>query len=280
MTIAARYALIRLLPDIEADEAVNVGVVMVAPEARFFDYRLTTRWRRIGQFFAGLDRAAVRLGRETLAAELERRRELFTTNLGAGDRGAAAALFDDLVATREGFYRFGLPRALLAKDPGEALDAVFARLVDAGRAAAVQDEDEQLVTREVRETLRRSRLRDRYVEARLGDTGFQFIIPFAALDHRGYCVRAIRPLNLAYADPVRILDHGNEWAGRLRHLDRIGRRPPAFLFPVREPTQGEGAQRQAFEEARGALADTGALVLGIRDMAGITAFARELPAAA
>jgi len=53
---ACQYALLRFRPFVETGEFANVGVVMLAPEARFFGYRLLKRYGRITQFFHQLDR--------------------------------------------------------------------------------------------------------------------------------------------------------------------------------------------------------------------------------
>ena len=49
--VACQYALLRFRPFVETGEFANVGVVLLAPEARFFGFRLLKRYGRITQFF-------------------------------------------------------------------------------------------------------------------------------------------------------------------------------------------------------------------------------------
>ena len=69
---ACQYALLRFRPFVETGEFANVGVVMMAPEARFFGFRLLKRYGRITQFFHQLDRKVYLEGRELFKEELDR----------------------------------------------------------------------------------------------------------------------------------------------------------------------------------------------------------------
>ena len=51
---ACQYALLRFRPFAETGEFANVGIVLLAPEARFFGFRLLKRYGRITQFFIEL----------------------------------------------------------------------------------------------------------------------------------------------------------------------------------------------------------------------------------
>ena len=55
---ACQYALLRFRPFVETGEFANVGVVLLAPEARFFGFKLLNKQRhgRITHFFHQLDR--------------------------------------------------------------------------------------------------------------------------------------------------------------------------------------------------------------------------------
>ena len=76
MTHAARYSIIRFLPYAETEEFANVGVAMFAPTARYFDFRLSNKWRRIGAFFDTLDRRVFAEGVRAFQEELARTRDM------------------------------------------------------------------------------------------------------------------------------------------------------------------------------------------------------------
>ena len=56
--VACNYAVLRFLPYPETQEFVNIGVVLMCPELRWFDYRTETRRRdRVTGFFPELNPA-------------------------------------------------------------------------------------------------------------------------------------------------------------------------------------------------------------------------------
>ena len=56
MNTACHYAIVRFMPFIETGEFANVGVVMFAPQARYFGFKLlVNRQARVTNFFEQLD---------------------------------------------------------------------------------------------------------------------------------------------------------------------------------------------------------------------------------
>ena len=52
----AHYTLIRLLPQADAGEFANIGVVLACPETGHFGFRLWQKQRRLTQFFDEITR--------------------------------------------------------------------------------------------------------------------------------------------------------------------------------------------------------------------------------
>ena len=89
----------------------------------------------------------------------------------------------------------------------------------------------------------------------------------------GHVHKVIKPMHLAYESPLRILDHGSQWVGRLRHLKRIDAMPDALLLAVTQPppdTDGHAA----YEEIRRDLENVGALLAAANDESAVIHFAR------
>lgn len=273
MTHAARYAVIRFLPYAETEEFVNVGVVLFAPNAPYFDFRLSNKWRRIGAFFEPLERRVFAEGVRAFQTELDRTRELLAERLMGGTQGRvmAQALFDDLVRPREALFRFSGVRAVLAEAPEVALAELFNRYVE--HDFATPEYHEALVERAVRGVLRREGLGERFRHAKLGAGALRISVPFAELDAAGHALRVIKPMHLAQDDALRILDHGNQWLGRLRHLERVRALPDALLLAVTEPP-ADTDRHAAFDEVRRDLEGLGAQLAAANDEAALIGFAR------
>jgi hypothetical protein len=273
MTHAARYSIIRFLPYAETEEFANVGVVMFAPTARYFDFRLSNKWRRLGAFFNTLDRRVFAEGVRAFNDELVRTRDMVNKQVGGGGLGqySAQRLFDDLVQPREALFRFSAVRAVMTETPEEKLAALFDHYVE--HDFATHEYHEALIERAVRGVLRREGLGERYRRAKLGTGALQFSVPFAELDDAGHAHRVIKPMHLAYDDPVRILDHGNQWLGRLRHLERVRELPKALLLAVTEPPENTD-RHAAFDEVRRDLEILGATIAASNDERAVLGFAR------
>lgn len=273
MIHAARYSIIRFLPYAETEEFANVGVAMFAPTARYFDFRLTNKWRRIGAFFDTLDRRVFVQGMRAFKEELVRTRDMAGKLTGGEESGQSSAqrMFEDLIRPREALFRFSTVRAVMTDTPEAKLAALFDYYVE--HDFATHEYHEALIERAVRGVLRREGLGERFRRAKLGTGTLQFAVPFAELNETGRALRVIKPMHLAYDDPVRILDHGNQWLGRLRHLDRVKALPDAMLLAVTEPP-ADTDRHAAFDEVRRDLEILGATFAVANDEQAILGFAR------
>lgn len=273
MTHTARYAIARFMPYAETQEFANVGIVMLSPSARYFNFQLSNKWRRIGAFFDTLSRPVFAQGMAAFSEELTRTRDMALPWLEAGtqQQEGVQRIFDDLVRPREALFQFSSVRAVMAASPHDKLAELFDRYVD--HDLATPEYQEQLLEKAVRSVLRREGLGTRFHRAKLGVGTLQFSVPFAELDDSGQALRVIKPLHLAYDDSLRILDHGNQWLGRLRHLERVKALPKSLLLSVTEPP--EGTERfGTFEEVRRELTNLGAVFAAANDEQALIRFAQ------
>lgn len=139
MRKACQYAIIRFMPFIETGEFANVGIVLLCPEQRFFDFRLLGRHERIIRFFEGMDERVYTEARRFLDGELGRIKAALETgpfDRRPADVRAAQALFQELTRPREALMRFDMPRAVLTDDSRAKLDELYGRYVERNFAAA------------------------------------------------------------------------------------------------------------------------------------------------
>lgn len=273
MTHVARYAIVRFMPYAETQEFANVGIVMLAQSARYFDFQLSNKWRRLGAFFDTLDRRVFAQGVAAFTEELARTRDMAQPWLAAGaqQQEGVQRIFDDLVRPREALFQFSSVRAVMAASPQDKLAELFDHYVD--HDFATPEYQEQLLEKAVRSVLRREGLGARFHRAKLGVGALQFSVPFVELDEAGQALRVIKPLHLAYDDSLRILDHGNQWLGRLRHLERVKALPKSLLLSVTEPPANT-ERFSVFEEVRRDLTNLGAVFAASNDEQSLIQFAQ------
>ncbi len=122
--VAFDYAIVRLVPRVEREEFINVGVIVHAPTRGFLGCALRLDRGRLGAFAPGLDLDA-------LARHLEAFRAVCA---GEADAGPIAGLalserFHWLVAPRSAVLQTSPVHGGMCEDPAAALRELLARRV-------------------------------------------------------------------------------------------------------------------------------------------------------
>ncbi len=252
---ACQYALLRFRPFAETGEFANVGIVLLAPEARFFGFKLLNRYGRITQFFKELDKKVYLNGRELFKEELERfaaqlRKFALDGRKTVPDIRLAIDLFAELVRQREAILQFDERRVVLADDPNAKLNALYDFYVE--RNFVTKEYQERLLESSIRKLLFRAQVGENYRQEKLGDADFAVNFPFVRME-KGNAERVIKPLYLAQTDTTKIITHGGQWVDKIRRLRKRQVLPDNVMFPVTAPVLDTRAYR-AFEEIRDDLA--------------------------
>jgi len=252
---ACQYALLRFRPFAETGEFANVGIVLLAPEARFFGFKLLNRYGRITQFFKELDKKVYLNGRMLFKEELERfaaqlRKLALDGRKSVPDVRLAVDLFAEFVRHREAILQFDERRIVLAEDPKAKLNALFDFYVE--RNFVTKEYQERLLESSIRKLLFSAQVGEVYRQEKLGDADFAVNFPFVRMAE-GHADRVIKPLYLAQNDTTKIITHGGQWVDKIRRLRKRQALPERVLFPVTAPAIDARAYR-AFEEIREDLA--------------------------
>lgn len=269
-----QYALLRFRPFVETGEFANVGIVMMAPEARFFGFRLLKRYGRITQFFHQLDRKVYLEGRELFKEELDRftgelRRLALDGRKTQPDIPLARNLFTELVRPREAMLQFAEQRVVLADNPKEKLVQLFDHYIE--RNFVTKEYQERLLESTVRKLLFRGQMGTQYRPEKIGTPDFTVNFPFVLMAD-GKAQRIIKPLYLAQGDTTKILNHGGQWVDKIRRLRKRNALPKDVLFPVTAP-QTDTKAYDAFTEIRDDLVTIDVQVVPANDESGILKFA-------
>jgi len=248
---ACQYALLRFRPFVETGEFANVGIVLLAPEARFFGYKLLNRYGRITQFFKELDKKVYLNGRALFKEELERfaaqmRKLALDGRKTVPDVRMAVDLFAGLVHQREAILQFDDRRVVLADDPKAKLNSLYDYYVE--RNFVTKEYQERLLESSIRKLLFRAQVGENYRLEKLGDADFAVNFPFVRME-KGRAERVIKPLYLAQNDTTKIITHGGQWVDKIRRLRKRQALPDFVMFPVTAPVLDTRAYG-AFEEIR------------------------------
>ena len=270
---ACQYAIVRFLPYLETGEFANVGIVMLCPDAGFFEFKLLKHVRRITAFFEELDAGIYRRAANDFKLELKRIRNwLAHQPQNTMDVELARHLFAELIRPREAMMRFEGVRVVLADDPTQQFDELFGHYVE--RNFATKAYQEQLLVKNVRRVLVDAKLEKQFRPETLGDTAaYHTHFPFV---HReaDRADKAIKPLHLAHEDPAQIYDHGWAWLGKVEKLRALKLLPEKVLFPVQGPTENDGKRFEMYLEITEKMATNDVLVVSAQQTQKIIEFAR------
>ena len=273
--IPCQYAIVRFAPFIETGEFANVGIVMMAPKARYFGFKLQTRrYGRITKFFSELDAKVFRSAMNDLKEELGRVHGVlkvhgYDRRLKKIDIDFANGIFAAVLRPRESIVRFSEPRAVLADEPRETLKELFAYYVQ--RDFVTKEYREKVLEKGMRKLLFQSALGEKFQPERIGDDEFHVAFPFVEM-HDELPTKVIKPLNLAQDDFTKILEHGGKWEFRLRELKKRHALPEKVLLAVDGPAKKD-RRENAYREAVEMLSDTGVTILPFEKQKKILEFA-------
>ncbi|MEO8413436.1 MAG: DUF3037 domain-containing protein [Ginsengibacter sp.] len=119
------YAVIRVVPRVEREEFLNVGVVLYCAKQKFLQMLYRINEERVGVFCSGCDVAAVK-------EHLEAFERICSGKDDAGSIGKLpiAERFRWLTATRSTVVQTSKVHPGFCKDAGDELDKLFSQLVD------------------------------------------------------------------------------------------------------------------------------------------------------
>jgi hypothetical protein len=277
MNTACHYAIVRFTPFVETGEFANVGILMFAPNARYFGFKLLgNRYARVTNFFEQMDAKVFRSSMNTFREELQRidgmlKRMGTDRRLKTLDREGTLRVWGEIIKPRETMLRFSESRVVLATEPRAKLQALYEYYVE--RNFVNREYQEQMLERGVRGWLREANLLDRFHPARVGNDEYHAQFPFVAgPDDKPE--KIIKPLNLDYAEASKIIDHGGQWIVRINALKKRDLLPEQVLFTVKGPedfTARGKARREVVDE----LEEAGVIVAPFAEAQAVIDFARR-----
>lgn len=273
------YSIIRFAPFVETGEFANVGIVMMAPEQRFFGFKIMgLRHSRVTRFFDQLDAKVFRATMKTVREELDRaaallRQHGFDKRLKTNDVEFAKHLLAEMIRPRETVIKFSEARMVLVEDPRSRLEELYGHYVE--RDFVTREYQEGVLERGVRQWLWQARISERFTRLDVGNDEYHVPFPFVE-KHGDIAIKAIKPLNLAQPQASKILDHGGQWLFRVNSLKKRGQLPKKVLFAVGPPPAGGTPQMRAYDEIVDSLKGTGVDVLPYSEKAAILEFAADM----
>lgn len=273
----AHYTLVRLLPQVDAGEFANIGVVLACPARGFFEFRLIRRYGRVTRFFEEFTGDLFLRVRREVEAELRHIRTRIGPD-GAHEQTLVLRVLHDLTQPRESMIRYAPLRVLMTEDPEADLHRLVGRYVQRN-VEGLRQRREEVLTRHVNRVLRTRQLAHAFEPDEVGPDEFPVQLPLVH-EREGHVLAAIKPLDLTQDEPVKIYEHGDLWVGRLRRLKQLGALPAGMLVPVEGPNVADLRRFRAYTDIVRELGEMDVEVTEAANNARILEFAQACVAAA
>jgi Protein of unknown function (DUF3037) len=241
----AHYTLVRLLPQVDAGEFANVGVLLACPKQAYFEFRLIKRYGRVTRFFEEFSGDLFLRVRREVEAELRHLRSQ-VGNEGARDQSLVLRVLQDLTQPRESMIRYAPLRLMMTDDPEAEMNRLMARYVQRN-AEGLRQRREEVLTRHVNKLLKAQHMAHVFEPDEVGPAEFPVQLPLV-YERNGKVLAAIKPLDLTQDEPVKIYEHGDLWIGRLKRLKQLGALPGEMLVPVEGPSSADARRFQAYTD--------------------------------
>ena len=237
-----RYAVLRFMPFAVTREFANIGVLVHIPETGFVGYKLAEKnFKRVSNFFDEFDHKLYNASLESFEQELHRVQEFAQGYKGRN----LAALMDEVTRTREGVMTFGETRTLFTnEEPVNVVEALFAKYI--GRSFKnTREYREAQMARALKFELF-DKFKYQYKEQRLNAGYGAFKIPLVSTYHS--TLKAIKPLAFQQKTPLEMVEHGDKWISRVKHLLNANTLvEDCFLFTIEKPKTLEHDRLAAYE---------------------------------
>ncbi|WP_342609691.1 DUF3037 domain-containing protein [Vibrio tritonius] len=263
-----RYTVVRFMPFTQTQEFANVGVVIHLPQTGDVLFKLANkRFGRVSQFFDDLDGQLYANAIKMFNIELSRIQQLTTGMYGK----QLAGFMDEVTRQREGFLTFSDTSALLTeKTVDNVLEELFETYV--GRNFNTKEHREDLLVKNLKKQLD-SVSKYKFVKSKLSADYLSFDLPLVASDQ--YETKAIKPLSFYQTNPLKLIDHGEFWVSRVKHLlNSKTITADNFLFAVDYPKFDDTKLNAAYTSLSNEMKALGVNVLDASDSIRINEFAR------
>lgn len=207
---------VRVSPDVASGEVLNIGVIVRAPDHRFFAAKLISRWTRVASAFPDAD--VPHLARVARAIVTGCAREYATAlELDPHPESITDAV-RRFLPDEDASIVLSAPISGVTADPAKTLDELFVRFVTHGvrRTSSHRSRGDDDVWRGVSKVLRDRGLLDKLEPNELH--GKHHTERFEASWMNGH-LHVARPVSLDLADPEKITEKAAAWTGRVRVLD-------------------------------------------------------------
>ena len=270
MRMNCLYAIVRFTPYSETNEFANVGILLCAPDANYFNFKLApAKFKRIPAFFEDLNSKLFEATKESLENELLRVKDFSQST----NPQQLAYTFKEIVRSRENIIRFGDVRSALIKtSPDEYLNTLFSKFVGRDFITPERRTHEENMVRSIKNKFKVEHL-PTYKEAKIYSELIEAKFPLVNQDNGD---KVIKPLAFQYDTPTKVIEHGERWHWKIKRLIQSGSLVNEnILMPFEAPKTNDALLTKAYDEVVAEFRNLRIKVCDFNDDEALINFARK-----
>ena len=214
--MAYQFAVLRYVHDTVAQEFVNVGVALFAPEAGFLEAQCTDSYVRISQMFLKIDGSNFRQILRYIQVQLEALGRRYRDTLPFEEPPSLEVLLAEVLPSDDSAFRFSEIGVGFSADPASALSELFERMVETYASSDSFSRTDDEVLRVFKEPLDRMRISPKLKPRVVVSPNFEYKFDMAWKNGK---LNLYEPVSLDLVEESSILDKANRWVGRVIALN-------------------------------------------------------------
>ena len=270
MRLNCLYAIVRFTPYSETNEFANIGILLCAPDANYFNFKLApAKFKRIPAFFEDLNNKLFAATKDSLENELLRIKDLSQST----NPEQLFNVFNEIVRSRENIIRFGDVRSALIKtSPDEYLNQLFSKFVGRDFITAERRSHEEKMVKSIKHKFKIEHL-PTYKEAKIYSDLIEAKFPLVNQDNGD---KVIKPLAFQHDTPTKVIEHGERWHWRIKRLIQSGSLINGnILMPFEAPKTNDKLLTRAYDEVVAEFRNLQIKVCDFNDDEALINFARK-----
>lgn len=240
--VALRYSVIQFMPYLETGEFANIGIIVMCPKTGYFDYKITTKYGRVTQFFPNLQAKQYKESVAFFEKELRFIKNTFLNNYFDGEQ--ARSIFDALTRDRETIIRTSDIGVRMVSNEAEALGQLFDYYV---AQSFTKNSSESILTERVTRMIQTFELNRPFGLEKIGNEDFHATFPLVQKNDQARPGKIIKPIYFGHDDTNRIYEKSDSWIIRINRLREFGflNSNTQILFAYESPKIASSSQKKA-----------------------------------
>ncbi len=248
MKVSYNFSVLRYVHDPVTQEFVNIGVAVLARDARYLRARCTTNYGRVSHLFGKIDGQRFRQIVRQIEDQIGEAGRRYQAQLALEAERSLDQFLARILPPDDSAFQFSAPGVGVSSDLDRTLNELFQRYAERYVAIAEgEHRTDEEVWRSFREPLDRASVSPHLRPKRIVAPSYEYDFKHA---WKNEIYHLYEPVSFDLTDAVQIVEKANRWLGRATSL---GDSPEPFELHLLLGSPRDSSRRDAFIKAQNIL---------------------------